>query len=218
MAPRKTKAVKQTHREYSDEVKQQVVAAYRAGGLAKDITKQFGLTTSSLVYKWADKASLPVAAETSADGAKSGGGRGFYTEDFKRKVVAAYFARKPGEGARHVAQRLGVKSVGRIFIWARKYGGDPMPAEAPVQPAESGALVSRQTQMFNGAPTGDPLINRVEPHVSPHSVERLKNELGKLHKRLAVLEEDNAILRAIASVAYRRGVLNLFGAKGDEET
>lgn len=205
--------------------KAEMVAAYLGRDpdeSSAEFAKRKGLKDAQQIQNWAwearkngpkagpadknDAVALPASAVKSvgSDGRKS------YTEEFKLAAVKRYMDAEPPIPVNTVARETGVHFT-LLGNWIKKYGAmrtgkNSREEEAP--PPDD----PRQIALFQSREAA--AVHRVEPHVTPQAVERLKNEITKLHEEVLILKEDNAILRGIATVAQRRGYLNLFG-KGD---
>lgn len=207
--------------------KAEMVAAYLGRDpeeSAAEFAKRKGLKDAQQIQNWAWEAKKngprkgaaadkngPVTVPQSAVKSIGSDGRRSYTEEFKLAAVKRYMDAQPPLPVNAVARETGVHFT-LLGTWIKKYGAMRTGKNAVEEQAPPPPVDPRQIALFESRT--EATVHRVEPHVTPQAVERLKNEITKLHERLVILEEDNAILRGMATVAQRRGYLNLYG-KGD---
>lgn len=125
--------------------------------------------------------------------------RGRFSDDFKRRAIAAYNSRKPGQGAAQILADMGVSSSpSLLYSWLK----NPRLANGGTT-----ALVDSRQQDFFDVPR---LIEQANPGAASKAEDRVITQLAKAREQIATLTEDNAILRGIATLAFKRGLLDLF--------
>lgn len=192
------------------------------GTSANDFATANGLKNGHQIQQWAYEAKrhaagLPTrrAPVTDARGVRTGPkGRKIYPAEFKASIAEQFRSEDPPLSLRAFSLKIGLSEqiVGK---WLRVYGGaKQIQKERPRQGRQLALMDTAEELPPERAPG---MVNHVERHVTPQSIERMKNELAKLHEKCTILEEDNALLRGMATVAQRRGYLNLFGSSGTKK-
>jgi transposase-like protein len=193
---------------YDADFKRSAVAAYQGKAHGEDaatVCKRLGLKSVQLLYRWSQDPALQggVAPRHTEPPRDARSNASAYPDELKRQAVAFHLS---GNSLPMTAKEFGIGSSSIIHKWKN---------DTRYQPNGTAALATngidpRQVDLFE-APQ---VVNRVEPHVTPQAIERLRNEVNKLREENARLIEDNNILRAIGTVAVQRGTLDLFLAKG----
>jgi transposase-like protein len=185
------------------EVKAKVIAEAIEGKLTREqIAAKHGVTkkdVSDWKYKSLHGLTMKVVKSVKPAGEEDRVPGGVFSDDFKRRAVEAYKNRKPGQSARVVAAELGMKSEAALYVWLKHPRFASSDAAPEVDP--------RQQVLFD-VPR---MIEQMDPTVATTAHDRVSGQLARAREEIAKLTEDNAILRGIASLAVRRGLLDLFG-------
>lgn len=182
-------------------VKAKVIAEAIEGKLTREqIAAKHGVTKKD-VSDWKYK-SLHGLTMKHVKSVKPGGEEdrvpgGMFSDDFKRRAVDAYRNRKPGQSAAAVARELGMPSEAALYVWLKH-----------PRFASSAPEVDPRQQVLFDVPR---MIEQMDPTVATTAHDRVSGQLARAREEIAKLTEDNAILRGIASLAVRRGLLDLFG-------
>lgn len=230
MANRKAEDVEKTPRKskWSPDFKAKEVAEYlqRPDGMSgADFAKNRGYKVQDIqnwaymakkqagapMRTWIKKEGKPAKSKPAPSSEVRAGsdGRKIYSPEYRLAMVKRFMEANPKITIKDFAEQNSI-SVAVVGGWIRKFGTTGSIEREPVAKGKSLTTVDpRQVSLFDPPAA----VNHVSQHVTPQMVERMKNEIAKLHDRCTELEEDNAILRGMATVSQRRGYLNLFGIK-----
>lgn len=183
------------------------IAARPKGMSLDEASVKYGIAKVTW-YKWAAKfgkdgrgGAQSVAPEQPPAAAESQSGRPQkYPRELREKAVAMFLNRPPGETARTIATKLGMSGEsdpGLIGYWVMQARKGASPTTAPPPPAP------QQTQLALAGEPAEPAA------VVVARLDKTQKTLGELKEKIQKLEEDNAILRGIATLAIGRGVLQL---------